>query len=60
MNKDDRQMDIFSTIKGLKKVDPAKIVDFQKTMEDSVIPSIVENDEARQVLAAGVLATVLK
>jgi hypothetical protein len=57
---DDREMDLFTTIKGLKKVDPSQLVEFQKSMLEKVIPEIVRNVEDRQTISAEKRFTILK
>lgn len=52
MDKDKKEADVFEAIEGLTPVDPNALADFQRAMNDEVIPEIVKVVEERRMLAA--------
>jgi hypothetical protein len=52
MDKDKKEADVFEAIEGLTPVDPSALADFQRAMNDEVIPEIVKIVEERRMLAA--------
>jgi hypothetical protein len=52
MDKEKKEGDIFEVIEGLTPVDPAALADFQRAMNDEVIPEIVKVVQERRMLAA--------
>jgi hypothetical protein len=50
--KDANAADVFEVIEGLSQVDPKLLADFQRAMNEEVIPEIVKVVEARRMLAA--------
>jgi len=51
MDKNDNE-DVFKLVEGLKPVDPKKLVEFERTMKDEVVPDIVKVVEQRRLFAA--------
>jgi hypothetical protein len=51
MDKNDNE-DVFKLVEGLKPVDPKKLVEFERTMKDEVVPDIVKAVEQRRLFAA--------
>jgi hypothetical protein len=51
MDKNDND-DVFKLVEGLKPVDPKKLVEFERTMKDEVVPDIVKAVEQRRLFAA--------
>lgn len=51
-DKEKKDADVFEAIDGLKPVDPKALVEFQRTMNEEVIPAIVKVVEERRMLAA--------
>lgn len=51
MDKNDNE-DVFKLVEGLKPVDPTKLVEFERTMKDEVVPDIVKVVEQRRLFAA--------
>ncbi len=52
MEKDKNEADVFEVIEGLTPVDPNALADFQRAMNEEVIPEIVRVVEERRMLAA--------
>ncbi len=52
MDRDEKEADVFQAIEGLTPVDPKALADFQRAMNDEVIPEIVKVVEERRMLAA--------
>lgn len=49
---DNKESSIFELIEDLKPVDPQMIAEFERAMDDEVIPEIVRVVEERRMLAA--------
>jgi hypothetical protein len=49
---DVNEADVLKLIEGITPVDPKLLVEFQRAMNEKVIPEIVKVVEARRVLAA--------
>jgi hypothetical protein len=52
MDKEKKEGDIFEVIEGLTPIDPKNLADFQRAMNEEVIPEIVKVVEERRMLAA--------
>lgn len=52
MDKEKKEGDVFEAIEGLTPVDPAALADFQRAMNDEVIPEIVKVVQERRMLAS--------
>jgi hypothetical protein len=51
-DKEKKDADVFEAIDALKPVDPQALAEFQRTMNEEVIPAIVRVVEERRMLAA--------
>lgn len=52
MDKDKTEGDVFEAIEGLTPIDPNSLADFQRAMNEEVIPEIIKVVEERRMLAA--------
>lgn len=52
MDEEKNQSDVLKAIEGLTRVDPDALAEFQRAMNDEVIPKIIEVVEERRMLAA--------
>jgi len=52
MDKEKDESDVFQAIEGLTPVDPNALADFERAMNEEVIPEIVKAVEERRMLAA--------
>jgi len=52
MDYEKKEGDVFEAIEGLTPVDPTALADFQRAMNDEVIPEIVKVVQERRMLAA--------
>jgi hypothetical protein len=52
MDDERKDADVFESIEGLNPINPDALADFQRAMNEEVIPEIVKAVEERKMLAA--------